>query len=223
MRSLWAEVPLIPTVLSRLLTSTRGSSSVSIAEALAGIHTNQLWAERRVGLRCSIDLCGKHPISAVEVGTWYALGSTPLLVENLPDGSSLTCIDNYSPTEGKEGSSARMKLFASRAQSHAQSQVTKFKSIRPSVKVSVVAKEAKHALAEFADSSLDFIYLDGSHFFSDLSTEIQIPLQKLRKGGVLCGDDLEVAPTPDLLRECEPQREVDVIFLRSGQCVHPGV
>jgi len=72
-------------------------------------------------------------------------------------------------------------------------------------------------------SSLDFIYLDGSHFFSDLSTEIQISLQKLRKGGVLCGDGLEVTPTPDLLRECEPQREVDVIFLRSGQCVHPGV
>lgn len=223
MRSLWAEVPLLPAVLHRMVISKWEPRSRSFTEGLAGVHVNQLWPERRAGLRYSVNLCGKHPITAVEVGTWYALGSTPLLVENLPNGSSLTCIDNYSPTEGTEGSSAQMKLFASRAQRSAQSQVANFKLIRPEVKVSLITKKANDALAEFPDSSLDFIYLDGSHLFSDLANEIQIALKKLKKGGVLCGDDLETVPTPELMSECAPKREVDVIFLRSGKCIHPGV
>jgi hypothetical protein len=45
------------------------------------------------------------------------------------------------------------------------------------------------AVGDFADGSLDFIYLDGSHRFSGVSLDLMQWWPKLREGGVLAGHD----------------------------------
>ena len=45
------------------------------------------------------------------------------------------------------------------------------------------------AVKEFADNSLDFVYLDGNHNFTHIAEDIHHWLRKVKPGGILSGHD----------------------------------
>lgn len=45
------------------------------------------------------------------------------------------------------------------------------------------------AVREFADNSLDFVYIDGNHDFYNVTTDIELWSKKVRPGGIISGDD----------------------------------
>lgn len=57
----------------------------------------------------------------------------------------------------------------------------------------------------FEDESLDFVYIDAIHDYEHVKEDIKVWLPKVKKGGVLCGDDYKPKRFPGL---CEGVREM---------------
>jgi len=45
------------------------------------------------------------------------------------------------------------------------------------------------AVEQFEDNSLDFVYIDGDHSFYNATQDIELWSKKVRKGGIISGDD----------------------------------
>lgn len=56
------------------------------------------------------------------------------------------------------------------------------------------------AASTFEDESLDFVYVDGSHEYQDIKDDIEAWLPKIKKGGIIAGDDYGVGAHPDVRR-----------------------
>jgi hypothetical protein len=191
---------------------------------MCGVHANQLWPERKAALLRSIELLGDQPALAIEVGTWFALGSTEVIAAMLPCGSKMICVDSYEiPTETTTRSAARMSYLCDYARAHASQKIIRLEDKRPDVQIHLQINKSVGTLRTFEDEIVDFIYLDGSHSYSELMNEIAISLRILRLGGILCGDDLDALPSDDLVHECQPHRNKDLLQLKDGRFVHPGV
>lgn len=191
---------------------------------MCGVHANQLWPERKAALLRSIELLGDQPACAIEVGTWFALGSTEVIAAMLPSGSKMICVDSYEiKTETTTRSAARMNRLCDYARAHASQRIIELENKKPDIQIFLQINKSVDTLRRFEDESIDFIYLDGSHSYSELICEIAISLRILRPGGVLCGDDLDDLPADDLVHECMPHRNKDLLQLKDGRFVHPGV
>ena len=57
------------------------------------------------------------------------------------------------------------------------------------IRVIPIPFESSEAACHFKDCSLDIVYLDASHDYSSVKTDITAWLPKVRKGGIICGDD----------------------------------
>jgi hypothetical protein len=53
----------------------------------------------------------------------------------------------------------------------------------------IIRKPSVEAAKDFADGSLDFVYIDGLHFYEDVKNDIKAWLPKVRKGGMIGGHD----------------------------------
>jgi|ERR1035437_5381558 predicted O-methyltransferase YrrM len=57
--------------------------------------------------------------------------------------------------------------------------------------VTYVRKTSMEAVKDFADESLDFVYIDGNHAYKECKEDITEWAKKVRKGGVIAGHDYE--------------------------------
>lgn len=53
----------------------------------------------------------------------------------------------------------------------------------------IIRKTSLDAAKDFADESLDFVYIDGAHDFKNVTDDITAWSNKIRKGGVISGHD----------------------------------
>lgn len=53
----------------------------------------------------------------------------------------------------------------------------------------LIRKRSIDAAKDFANRSLDFVYIDASHDFKDIATDLAIWCHKVKKGGVIAGHD----------------------------------
>src|SRR3990167_18165 len=56
----------------------------------------------------------------------------------------------------------------------------------------IVRKTSEDALKEFADNSLDFVYIDANHDFPNFVFDLHNWLKKIRPGGIISGHDYAV-------------------------------
>ena len=66
-------------------------------------------------------------------------------------------------------------------------------------KVSIIRKRSMDALYQFADNSLDFVFIDANHSFPYVAEDIFFWEKKVRPGGIVSGHDYLKAPRPDLV------------------------
>lgn len=57
------------------------------------------------------------------------------------------------------------------------------------------------ACKQFEDESLDFVFIDASHEYEDVKEDIQIWIEKVKKGGILAGHDYHHPPIVRALNE----------------------
>jgi hypothetical protein len=62
--------------------------------------------------------------------------------------------------------------------------------LRPFTRSSIIWRlRSDEAVHLFADQCLDFIYIDGSHVYEDVSQDLRIWYPKVKPGGLFCGHD----------------------------------
>lgn len=83
--------------------------------------------------------------------------------------------------------------------------------LRPDIKLGLHRKTAAAALQQFADSSLDVVFIDADHSDQGTSREIILYQPKLQAGGLLSGHDYNPTGWPGVVSAVDrllPEREV---------------
>jgi predicted O-methyltransferase YrrM len=220
MVSALGELPIIPSIFVKLANATLPSG---LLVAMAGVHSNQLWQERRASINRVARQFLTKPCDALEIGTWMGKGSTQVWLQTLPAGSSLMLIDAWRPyiAEGEAmAATAGMDSLHHVAINTALREVYKSAA---NLAVSLVRATSKAFLPLLKDRSFDLIYIDGSHYYLDAKSDMQEAKRLLRPGGLICGDDLDTAPRDDLIALARQNLDGDLVVLPDGTAFHPGV
>jgi hypothetical protein len=59
----------------------------------------------------------------------------------------------------------------------------------------IIRDYSMNAVKRFKDESLDFVYIDASHIYENVSDDIEMWSKKVRKGGIVAGDDYYIFPS----------------------------
>jgi cephalosporin hydroxylase len=121
----------------------------------------------------------------IEVGTWKGRSAAYLIVEAINSGKNIKidCVDTWLGSNEethiqdlhvKEGT--LFEHFISNMQPVAG----KFTPIRTT---------SLEAAAQYNDNSLDFVFIDASHYYVDVVADIQAWKPKIKQGGILAGHD----------------------------------
>ena len=72
-----------------------------------------------------------------------------------------------------------------------------------------------------AEGKFDFLYLDGSHYYEEINLDIQNAKRLCnKKFSLICGDDLELHPSEELVEYSKLNLNIDFCNKRK---FHPGV
>ncbi len=113
----------------------------------------------------------------VEVGV-YAGRSFFTVLQGLDEGCYLVGVDDFSGVRGALSGSALSQSFWSRAAKYPQRDFL-FYPLR-----------SVDAAGEFENGAVDVVFIDGSHDYEEVRSDILAWLPKLRRGGLLCGHDI---------------------------------
>ena len=62
-----------------------------------------------------------------------------------------------------------------------------------------IIKPSQEAVKDFADESLDFVYVDGNHIFKYVVDDIYEWSKKVKKGGIISGHDYDFCKRPAII------------------------
>lgn len=208
--------------IERIYTSNFAQKIFSSSGA---VYVNQLWLARMPYVEQAAMQLFKPGWRILEVGTWMGHGSTQIWLLHLPRDAHLVCIDkwgayvskrdllsnpgNYSTMNNVPRTALNIALNA--IESTGRSNVT------------VIKSDSAQALGLLQESSFDFIYIDGSHYYQNVKTDIVMAKRLLKEGGILCGDDLEVNPSPELIEIAKECTDLDYVCAPNTAAFHPGV
>ena len=152
-----------------------------------------------------------RPVSCIEVGTWFGLGSTQIFLKYLPEGSNLILIDQWQPFSTdhsnptlKELSFQERKVFST---NHSTSIHNKYGDVHDNVSclggdaylstvsivdaynekypgkidISILKSDSLEALSTLSANSFDLLYLDGDHSYQKVKSEIIESIRLLKK------------------------------------------
>jgi len=158
----------------------------------------------------------------LEVGSWTGHGAICWrgAIEKLPERGSVTCVDPWRPYL-REWDLAHSYICKDMHDWLLEDEVyelflrnTSFGQFAtPIYHHRATLREVAERLPRF-----DLIYIDGSHYYEDVLSDIVISRTLLKPAGILCGDDLE--RQMDERDEAKIRESLDVEF--DGEC-HPGV
>ncbi len=97
-------------------------------------------------------------------------------------GLKLYCIDPYLSYSDYYGGTKE-------SQDNFDNDFERAKNVLAPYDCTFVKKTSMDALVDFADESLDFVYLDGNHAFKYVAEDIFEWSKKVRKGGIIAGHD----------------------------------
>jgi tetratricopeptide (TPR) repeat protein len=188
---------------------------------LQGFSIRQVFMSATVYLKRGLG----RPLNILEIGSF--MGASALTwaqaVDQLLDGpATLLCIDPWDES-AKESPNARMTPAFKSGLAYKMFQ-TNIAALPATIKVDHIRGYSDAVLPTIADSSMDIVYIDGSHAYPHVASDVRQADRIVRPDGFVCGDDLEL------------QREVcDETFARNnamadyvadprtGSMFHPGV
>lgn len=189
---------------------------------------NQCWPQRREAMMAVVKSF-PFAIEALEIGCWFGEGSTKVWMENVKPGSNITLIDSWKPyatqndLNSKDNTYRLMDNATSDAYLSTIINVKKMEQVHTqnNINVSIVKSESSKFLPKFADNLFDLIYVDGDHTYLNAKSDIVQAKRLIKKTSpyaIICGDDLEFHPTPELVALAEIHKDRDYV---NG--FHPGV
>ncbi len=137
----------------------------------------------------------ENPRILVEVGV-YA-GALSQMFAQLPSIERQVIVDSWEGNYCDFGQ-PHMDLIAAKVQSWAADYP----------KIEVLRMRSNLAAALFADESVDFFHTDGDHSLEGISADITFWLPKVRAGGILSGDNYEIAAVAQGVDALLPNRQL---------------
>lgn len=129
---------------------------------------------------------------AVEVGTHRGdFAKTFLASWN----GHLTCVDPWAVPSGYESQAAGLYLSDGDRDRDRKVAVASLSRFNP--RVAFLRLTSVEAAPQFADGSLDFVYLDGDHRREAVALDLRLWWPKVRRNGVLAGHDICCLPGAD--------------------------
>lgn len=197
---------------------------------MAGIDTRQAGGQRHEEMArfFSRELQGPEKL-VLEVGTWFAEGSTPLLFQSLDRTSTVVLVDAWQPfshpsENSRDFVSRRMSDLTRTALGSTLNVIDGFQDQLNAPVTCLFRGDSRSILPLLPKESFDLVYLDGSHYYQDILSDIAMAKTLVKaNGGIVCGDDLEFLPTPELVASAADCRHLDYVQLSSSNGFHPGV
>jgi len=168
-----------------------------------------------------------RPIKCLEIGTWFAEGSTKIIASAIAENGELICVDSYKPwasVKDKKANSiySRLDLNVKLAEFIAYLNCKKYSSIYK-IPIHLIIGTSEISLQE---KYFHFIYIDGDHKYQAFSLDLNRALLLIKDDGFIIIDDFEVhMPFKEgLIEECEKNVDIDLIFSEiENNYIHPGV
>lgn len=116
----------------------------------------------------------------LEVGTLFGMGSSKIILSS-PNVARLYCVEPFfadAPDYDKGREYDNLGKTMRALDEHGKRAV-------------LIVAESIQAAPMFADGSLDMVFIDGDHRYSRASRDIDLWWPKLRRGGMMCGDDMD--------------------------------
>lgn len=125
----------------------------------------------------------------VEIGVERGHYSEMLCQQN--PGVRLSCVDAWKAYRGYRDHVSQTKLDGFYAE--AQTRLASYP------RATLVRKFSAEAAHDFADGSLDFVYIDAAHDLASVVSDLQAWGRKVRPGGIIAGHDYIKAKLPSLM------------------------
>jgi len=195
----------------------------------APIQQNQAWPDRSGVMDALIKAAFTSPISALEIGVWFGVGSTNIWLTNLKPGSSILLLDSWKPYSSQEDlqddgwNYKQMDDLSTDAFLSAFLNIKRFENENADkkIRIQLTRGDSSSFLPLLQANAFDFIYIDGDHKYEKVKADIQQAKRLVRKNfGVICGDDLDKLPTPDLIEVSRKHTNRDAL---REEGFHPGV
>lgn len=139
----------------------------------------------------------------VEVGCWKGRSAAFMAVEIINSNKQITfdCIDHFrgseehlDPTqEGYDKDAVDGKLL----------QIFTDNMLPVAGHYNLVPQSSPEAVVNYADASLNFVFIDASHDYDSVKADILAWWPKIKPGGVLAGHDVRHPPIDQALKDTE--------------------
>lgn len=126
-----------------------------------------------------LEMVSKFPSGHfVEVGSWKGRSSSFMATEIANCGKNIKfdCVDHWKGGDGQYDPDCYLKFSQNMKHLHGFFNVVRLSSVE--------------AASTYPDSSLDFVFIDGSHDYESIYSDIRAWLPKVKKGGVIAGHDM---------------------------------
>jgi predicted O-methyltransferase YrrM len=118
----------------------------------------------------------------VEIGVWKG-GSTAYMGVEIFNSTKKIEYDAIDTFEGSKEHGIVVGLY--------EEAYDNLKPLIDAKVVNLIKGHSQELVSNYADESLDFCFIDGSHEYEDVKKDIQAYLKKVKKGGILAGHDYD--------------------------------
>ena len=157
----------------------------------------------------------KDNILVAEVGSWKGMSTSVIAKTVKPFNGRVFAIDHWQGSEG----------VPEHKQAETNDMLSTFRHNMGVLGISDIiypmVMNSETAASIFQDNSLDMVFIDADHRYSQVKSDIERWLPKLKKGGIICGHDCEEKYTKlgEYTKTINEHLEEDALV---GMC-HPGV
>lgn len=162
---------------------------------------------KTLGLRRAMSLCGDSSMDKyIELAASLPDGSTIVEVGSFHGGSIVTLA---AALAGRRHTVWSVESFTGNLDntvdglplSHLEDFVDTVKTKVPFLNINTMQLPGQIAANNFDDESLDLVLIDGDHSTEAVCRDIDVWLPKVKKSGILCGDDIEWQTVEDAVIE----------------------
>lgn len=134
----------------------------------------------------------------VEIGCWKGKSSSYMAERIKDSGKKITfyCIDTWKGTVTENHHQQDPDVVNDRLMEVFHSNMSPFVGF-----YTAVQSTSLDAALRFEDNTVDFIYIDASHEYQDVKDDINAWLPKLKKGGIIAGDDYNSSQVARAVKE----------------------
>lgn len=108
--------------------------------------------------------------------------------------NKLSLIDPYSEFTDSNGETFFSGEEGNKFYENLKIRFKKYKNVK------IIRKTSIDASKDFENETLDFVYIDGNHQYTQFKQDLEIWYQKIKQYGVLCGDDYGIPYSEGIIR-----------------------